>query len=154
MASQREVQRVRKLSQLMDTQFKVGGVRFGLDPILGLFPGIGDFVTSAVSFYLIHLAWQLKSPPILLFRMGINVLIDGLIDLIPFVGNFFDLFWRANERNLKLLENYISSPTRTERISYAVVVLIGLSLLATLILSVYLSFELLMAIWNALVPKT
>jgi len=142
------IQRVRKISRLLDTQFELRGIRFGIDPILGLFPGIGDLITSALSFYLIHLAWQLNAPPVLLLRMGVNVMIENLMDLIPFIGNVFDFFWKSNERNLRLLEKYLVNPKRSERVSYLVIILIGLLVLTVLILSFYFTFELLMAIWN------
>lgn len=152
--SAENLKRVRKVSRLLDTQFKFRGIRFGLDPVLGLFPGVGDLATSLMSFYLIHLAWQLKSPPVLLLRMGLNVLFDNFLDLIPLVGNLFDFFWRANERNLRLLEKYLENPVRTERVSYFVIVLIGIALLAAVILSFYLTLELLMAVWNFLLTGT
>lgn len=148
MSSSAHIQRVRKISRLLDTQFELRGIRFGIDPILGLFPGIGDLITSALSFYLIHLAWQLHAPPVLLFRMGLNVMMDNLMDLIPFIGNVFDFFWKSNERNLRLLEKYLVNPKRSERVSYLVIILIGLLVLTVLILSFYFTFELLMAIWN------
>ena len=148
MSPSAHIQRVRKISRLLDTQFELRGIRFGIDPILGLFPGIGDLITSALSFYLIHLAWQLNAPPVLLLRMGVNVMIENLMDLIPFIGNVFDFFWKSNERNLRLLEKYLVNPKRSERVSYLVIILIGLLVLTVLILSFYFTFELLMAIWN------
>lgn len=154
MNSQSDLKKVRRLARLLDSQFEVGGFRFGLDPILGLFPGVGDFITSLTSFYLIHLAWQLGSPPILLLRMGLNVLFDNVLDLVPFIGNLFDFVWRANTRNLRLLETYLQAPQRTERVSYPLMVLIGLSLLAALILSFYLTFELILAVWNLIITGT
>ena len=148
MNSGNDLKKIRQISKLLDSQFEFRGFRFGVDPLLGLIPGLGDFVTSLLSFYTIHLSWQMKCPPVLLFRMGVNVLLDNLIDLIPFLGNFFDFFWKANQRNLRLLEKYLENPRRTERVSYFIMVLIGVGLLACLILSLYLTFELLMAAWN------
>lgn len=154
MNSSRDLRHIRKVARLLDSQFEIRGIRFGLDPILGLFPGVGDFITSAMSFYLIHLAWQLHSPPVLLLRMGLNVLIDNLFDLIPLLGNLFDFVWKANEKNLRLLEKYLENPKRAERVSYLVIILIGLSLLAALIMGFYLTFELLMAVWNFILTGT
>lgn len=148
MKSSKDLKKVRQISRILDSQFEFRGFRFGLDPILGLVPGVGDLVTSLLSFYTIHLAWQLHCPPVLLFRMGLNVLIDNIIDLIPLVGNLFDFVWKANQKNLHLLERYLENPLRTERVSYLILILIGLGLLASLILSVYLTFEVLIAIWN------
>ncbi len=75
-------------------------------------------------------------------------MIENLMDLIPFIGNVFDFFWKSNERNLRLLEKYLVNPKRSERVSYLVIILIGLLVLTVLILSFYFTFELLMAIWN------
>jgi hypothetical protein len=91
----------------MDNLFRIPGVnwRFGLDPILGLVPGVGDLISTALSVYILLAAVQYGVPKITLLRMGLNIGLDLLIGAIPFVGDFFDFVWKANERNVELLRN-------------------------------------------------
>jgi hypothetical protein len=91
----------------MDSLFRIPGLnwRFGLDPILGLVPGVGDLVSTVLSVYILLAAVQYGVPKITLLRMGLNIGIDLLIGAIPFVGDFFDFVWKANERNVNLLRS-------------------------------------------------
>jgi Domain of unknown function (DUF4112) len=93
------------LARLMDTMFRVPGLgwRFGLDPILGLVPMVGDFIATAVSVYILLAALRYGVPKITLVRMGLNVGIDMVVGSVPFVGDLFDAYWKANVRNLQLL---------------------------------------------------
>jgi Domain of unknown function (DUF4112) len=94
----------------MDEQFVVPGtnIRFGWDTILGLFPGIGDALTSAISLLIVHHARQSGASPVLLARMIANVGLDFLLGSIPLVGDAFDLAWKANLKNARLLEQHWS----------------------------------------------
>lgn len=103
------------LSDLMDTRFRGPfGWRFGWDGLLGLVPVVGDVVTNCVSVYIVFRAAQLGCPPSVLLRMGINILIENLVDIIPFFGNLFDFLWKANTKNLKLVDQYLANPTRAQ----------------------------------------
>ncbi|MEX2015297.1 MAG: DUF4112 domain-containing protein [Candidatus Hydrogenedentales bacterium] len=99
------LRQVRALADLLDSKFAIPGTnfRFGLDPILGLIPGVGDAVSMALSAYIISQAQRLGLPRHVMARMVLNVLIDGLIGSIPLVGDVFDVLFKANRRNLKLL---------------------------------------------------
>ena len=93
------------LSKILDSQFKTPwGFRFGLDGLLGLIPGVGDFSTSALSLYIVFRAVQLGLPSTTLLLMLKNLAIENLVQAIPFLGNIFDFFWKANIRNLKLIQ--------------------------------------------------
>jgi hypothetical protein len=94
---------------LLDSAFVVPGtnIRFGLDAIVGLFPGIGDFLTSLVSLYIVHEARQLGAPAHLLVRMIANIAIDGIVGSAPLAGDIFDVMWRANRRNMALLYEHL-----------------------------------------------
>ena len=96
---------VERLSYWMDAWFEVPGtgLRFGLDPLVGLLPGIGDAVSTVVSLYIISLAGRCGLPRITLARMSLNVLIDMLLGAVPLVGDVFDVWWKANQKNAKLL---------------------------------------------------
>ena len=96
------------LTRLMDSQFRVPGtnLRFGLDGILGLIPGIGDLSTMAVSGFMLIIMAKKGASGLLLARMTLNVLLDFVIGSIPFVGDLFDFGFKANTRNMKLMHQY------------------------------------------------
>ena len=98
------------LAKLMDAQFLVPGTnfRFGLDGIIGLIPGAGDLSTFAVSAYLLTIMARNGASGFVLARMVVNVLIDAVFGMIPIVGDLFDIAFKANMRNLKLMkEHYV-----------------------------------------------
>jgi hypothetical protein len=94
-----------RLSWLMDDLIRIPGInwRFGLDALVGLVPGFGDTVTSLVSFYILASAVRYRVPKVTLLRMGLNIGIDYLVGSIPFVGDFFDAWWKSNQMNVALL---------------------------------------------------
>jgi hypothetical protein len=100
---------VQFLARIMDDQFFVPGtnIRFGLDSILGLFPGLGDVITSAVSLLIVHHAWQTGASPIVLARMLANIGLDFMLGAIPLVGDALDFAWKANRKNARLLEQHL-----------------------------------------------
>jgi hypothetical protein len=102
------IERLDKLAILLDTALVIPGtnLRFGLDGVIGLIPGIGDVVTTALSTYIIYEAHQLGAPRHLLMRMIANVALDGLVGAVPLVGDAFDVMWRANRRNMRLLRRW------------------------------------------------
>jgi hypothetical protein len=108
--SRRErVKRLESIAAVMDTAFVVPGtgIRFGFDGLVGLVPGIGDVVTTALSLYLVHEAWQLGAPKHLIGRMLANVALDGAIGAVPVAGDVFDVLWRANKRNMRMLREWM-----------------------------------------------
>ena len=104
------LQRLRRLTNLLDNAFLIPGTnwRIGLDPIIGLIPGAGDLVTTALSVYIVVEAHQLGARPGTMARMVLNVAIDFLGGAIPLVGDVFDAAWKCNVRNLSLLEAEIA----------------------------------------------
>ncbi len=104
------VARLDALATLLDTAFILPGtnVRFGFDALIGLVPGIGDAITTAISLYIVHEARQLGAPPHLILRMLANVVVDGLVGAVPLVGDAFDVLWRANRRNVRLLREWLA----------------------------------------------
>ena len=106
----------------MDTAFEVPGLgwRFGWDALIGLIPGAGDVATTAVSMYVIALAGRLGMPKILISRMALNVAIDMILGSLPLVGDLFDVWWKANQRNNALLKarlHEMPSEVRADRAS-------------------------------------
>jgi hypothetical protein len=90
-------------------------VTFGFDPILGLIPGLGDLTTPFFAALLLLHAVRLRIPRVVQVRMLINAAIDLAIGVIPFLGDFFDFGWKANVRNLALLERYARPGTTASR---------------------------------------
>lgn len=102
----------RALARLLDSAIRVPGtgIRFGLDSLLGVIPGLGDAAGAVFSGYLVLLAAQLGVPKPLIARMVANVAIDTVVGGIPVLGDLFDVAWKSNTRNLALLESYIGAP--------------------------------------------
>ena len=99
---------LRKWAVLLDSAFRVPGtnMRFGLDPIAGLVPGIGDLVTGFFSVMILLHALRLRVPKVIVARMLLHVGIDVLVGAVPLAGDLFDAGFKANLRNLALLEQY------------------------------------------------
>jgi hypothetical protein len=102
------------LSHLLDDCFRIPGteIRFGLDGIVGLVPAIGDVLTGLASCILIFAAWVRGVPYVTLARMAVNLALDVVIGAVPFLGDAFDIAWKANRRNYKLLIRHIEHPRR------------------------------------------
>ena len=113
------VQRLRTLAHLLDDSLRVPGTgfRFGLDALIGLVPGVGDTAGAAISAYVLLEAGKLGVPRATLLRMAGNVAIEAVVGTIPFLGDLFDAGWKANLRNLRLLEAHLANPVHTERAS-------------------------------------
>jgi hypothetical protein len=125
--------RLRRVGWLLDNAIPIPGTRFrlGIDQIIGLVPGIGDLIGGALSLYIIVEAWRLGVPRGLLVRMGWNVAIDTLVGEIPILGDLFDIGFKANIRNLALLDGFAQRPAEVRRTSRRFVALLvaGLVLL-------------------------
>ena len=95
-------------ARLLDSQFRIPGttIRFGVDPILSLIPGLGDLTSPVFTVLLLARAIGRGVPKIVMMRMAMNAAIDALLGAVPVLGNIGDIFWRANTRNLTLLERY------------------------------------------------
>jgi hypothetical protein len=102
------------LAHILDDCFRIPGteIRFGIDGIIGLVPGLGDVITGLASCILIFAAWVRRVPYITLARMVVNLGIDVLIGAIPFLGDAFDIAWKANRRNYELLVRHIEHPRK------------------------------------------
>jgi hypothetical protein len=101
--------RIRKLTRLMDTAFRIPGIglRVGWDPIIGLIPGAGDLVSTALSAYIIYLAARFRLPAKALGWMIFNITLEGVVGTIPFAGDLFDAWYKSNLRNLAILEQHL-----------------------------------------------
>lgn len=102
------LERLDWLANLMDAAIVIPGTRItvGLDALIGLAPGIGDTVTTLISLWMVKEAHELGAPKHLIVRMVGNVALDGLVGAVPLVGDAFDVMFRANRRNMKLLREH------------------------------------------------
>jgi hypothetical protein len=138
-------ERARAITRLLDTLFRVPGtrIRFGLDPLLGLIPGVGDVAGTVLSSYIIAEAIRAGASGPVLARMVLNMGIDTLVSAIPFLGDLFDVGWRANSRNLGLLQGHLADPQRTTAASRAFVAGVLVAVAGLIIGTAYLALVML-----------
>jgi hypothetical protein len=146
--------RLRALTRLMDQAFGVPGTkwRFGLDALFGLVPGLGDVAGGVIAVYALHVARQLRAPPAIQLHMLTNIAIDASIGTIPIIGDLFDFVFKAQTRNLALLDGWLKSPHEVTQRSRRGLLLVPLAIVlvfATLtILGLWLLFILLHALFT------
>ena len=111
------IARLDKLATLLDVAFRIPFTRFrfGVDGLIGLAPGFGDLVTTGLSLWIVYEAHQLGVPKHVLVRMLGNVAIDGMIGVVPVAGDVFDVLWRANKRNVRILREHLERDERDGR---------------------------------------
>ena len=99
-----------QLSHLMDGLFRIPGTgwRVGLDAVVGLIPGVGDFATTAVSIYILAAGVRYRVPKVTLLRMAANIGVDYLLGAVPVVGDLFDAAWKSNQMNVELVRRRAS----------------------------------------------
>ena len=132
------------LAKLMDAQFRIPGteIRFGLDAIIGLLPGVGDLSTFAVSGYMLMIMSRNGASGFVMARMILNVLIDAIFGMIPILGDIFDVAFKANIRNINLMrEHYVEGRHRGGAWKVFVPLLVGLFIIIAGIC--WLTYELL-----------
>lgn len=103
---ERKIKTAKFLAKLLDNQFEVGGVRFGLDPILDIIPYFGDIAGAALSLYILNIAREVGVSKIDIMKMIGNIVIDFIVGFIPLLGVIFDVIYKANAKNVVILEKY------------------------------------------------
>ena len=126
----RGLERLRLVTQLFDQAFTIPGTkwRFGLDALFGLVPGLGDIAGGIVAVYALRVARSLRAPTEIQLHMLSNIALDALVGMIPLLGDLFDFAFKAQTRNLVLLERWLESPQRQTRRSKRGLVLIPLAI--------------------------
>lgn len=146
------LRQLRWWADLLDARFTIPGtnVRFGIDPILSLLPGLGELASPAFTVLLLVQGLHQRVPKVVLIKMVLNALIDALIGAIPIAGTVGDIFWRANTANLALLERHAIPGRAPDRADYVFVWvaagLLGLLVAIPVFISVWLMTVLLSAI--------
>jgi hypothetical protein len=137
-----------RMVRFLDDGFTVPGTKFrmGFDAILGLVPGIGDAVTTASSVALLWVAWKRELPYPVMVRMVGNLAIDAIVGAVPILGDLFDLVFKANRRNLDLIEQYSGGKRDVTRSARVFLVLLAAGVVAILVTSIVLSVLLLRAL--------
>ncbi|MEP6990553.1 MAG: DUF4112 domain-containing protein [bacterium] len=139
--------RARVLARALDSAVGVPGTRFrvGLDPLLGLVPGLGDLAGAALSGYIVLVGIQLGASRSLVLRMVANVAIDTLVGSVPVLGDLFDAGWKSNNRNVALIERHVAAPQSTRRASR--MLFVGVLLLLVLLAGAGLALTILGIRW-------
>lgn len=106
--------RLKRLARLMDSEFALPGVgfRFGLDPLIGVVPIAGDVVSAGVSAFIVWEAHKFRLPRAVILQLSLNVIIDLAIGEIPALGDIFDFAFKANDRNIRLIERALVERAR------------------------------------------
>ncbi len=145
------IERLNRFAWLLDNSIRIPGTdfRIGLDPLIGLVPGIGEAIGGLLSMYIISEAARARLPASILARMGFNVALEVLIGAIPIVGDIFDMTWKANARNARLIEKYAASSKQTEAYSRLMVFAIGAVLFFAAAASIYVGFLIFRQLWIA-----
>jgi hypothetical protein len=133
---------------LLDSRFVVPGtsIRFGLDPLLAVVPGVGDLASPVFTVVLLVQGLHQRVPHVIMLRMVANALFDALIGMVPVGGPVADIFWRANARNLALLERHArpgQPPTRADyAFLFAVAAVFGVLAMIPVLLGIWLTLVL------------
>jgi len=146
------IENLEALARIMDAAFEVPGlgIRFGLDALIGLLPGIGDTLSAVISMYLIRAATQLGVPRVTVMRMGLNVATDAMLGSVPLIGDLFDVGWKANVKNVELLRRHLETTPveqrRARRGDWLVVGAASLVVIAALVAAASIAFLLIAAL--------
>jgi hypothetical protein len=128
------LRRVRAVAVVLDDAIRVPGtnIRFGIDPLVGLIPGLGDLLGGAASAYIIPEAARAGASGSVLIRMAVNVGVDTIVGGVPLLGDLFDFAWKSNARNVRLLARHVEAPVKTKRASMVLVaaLIAGIALVA------------------------
>lgn len=136
------LRRLRSLSWFLDRSIPLGKYRVGVDPILGLIPGAGDWIGALLSFYVLYEGARLGMPTPVLVRMGGNILVETVVGAVPFLGDLFDFVWQANTKNLALIERHYrpelrGRPMRRIGLTLLLFLMLVLCLIAALFYGVF-----------------
>lgn len=150
--SESKLSRLRSLSNLLDNAIPIPGTsyRIGIDPLLGLLPGAGDYVGAAFSAYIVIQAARLGASKATLSRMVLNIILDTVVGNVPLLGDLFDATWKANRKNTALLETHLNSPQTRSQVDWWFIILLLAVLLLVVTATVALSVGVLRLLLQAI----
>ena len=141
------------LAKILDTTVKIPGTPFylGLDPLLGLIPGIGDMIANLIGTVILILAARLRVPQIVIARMSLNHLLNGTIGAIPILGDLFSIWFRSHARNAELLRRAATEPHRETQQARLYVAGIIAGTVVLLLLAIAAVLWIVVKLWAAIV---
>ncbi len=147
------LQRLRNLSNLLDNAIPIPGTdyRIGIDPILGLIPGGGDTIAAVLSAYIVIEAARLGLPRESLIRMVFNLIVDTALGSLPFLGDIFDATWKANVKNLALIESHLALPQKSKKVDRVFLIFLIIVLMLIVMIVTFISvvlFRLILGLVN------
>lgn len=148
MDDQNQFKGLNRLAKLMDAQFTIPGttIRFGFDALIGLIPGAGDLSTFAISGYMLFIMARNGASGFVLARMVLNIVIDAIVGAIPILGDIFDVAFKANMRNMRLMNEHYKEG-RHKGSAWKLIIPVLIILLAIIIGIIWLVYKLLIMVF-------
>ena len=148
---QRARKRLERVAWYLDNSIPIPGLeaRIGIDGLIGLLPGVGDTLGALLSSYLLGEAARLGAPKSVLLKMAFNIALDALVGAIPVLGDLFDFVWKANQRNVELLNQYLDRPRKTVVSSRIFAWILAVALIGLVIFIGWLGYLVIRALWTA-----
>ncbi len=138
-------ERLGSLAWILDSSIRLpGGFRIGLDGLIGLIPGFGDVASAVLSGYIVFEAARLGASTGVLMRMLGNIALEMLVGVVPLLGDVFDFAFKANVRNVALLDRYLETPRRGARSNRALVIVLLVAIALLMVLSIWLTVQVLL----------
>lgn len=141
--------KLNRLAWILDSTFRIPGtqIRFGLDGLIGLIPGIGDAAGAVISSHILTQSAQMGVPKSILLKMAFNIGLDAILGIIPVLGDVSDFMWKANQRNVQLLNDYLEQPEKTVIHSRFFVGILGLIAFSGVVMISILGFLVMRWLW-------
>jgi len=148
---QRAKKRLERVAWYLDNSIPIPGLdaRIGIDGLIGLLPGIGDTLGALLSSYLLGEAARLGAPKSVLVKMAFNIALDALVGAIPVLGDLFDFVWKANQRNVDILNQYLDRPRKTVVTSRIFAWVLAVALVGFVIFTGWFGYLVIRALWAA-----
>ena len=128
--------RLKRLSERLDDTFTIPGTKYkiGIEALIGAVPIIGDLIGGILASYIMYSGMKMGAPPQIIARMAVNIAIDFTIRSIPIIGDLFDLVWKANKKNVELIEDATLDDKEEQKLNYLIITALILVLLGILLL--------------------
>jgi|TARA_B100001758_G_scaffold224572_1_gene216049 hypothetical protein len=128
--------RLKRLSERLDNTFTIPGTKYkiGIEALIGAVPIIGDLIGGILASYIMYSGMKMGAPPRIIARMAVNIAIDFAIGSIPIIGDLFDLVWKANRKNVELIEDATLDDKEEQKLNYLIITALILVLLGILLL--------------------
>ena len=128
--------RLKRLSERLDDTFTIPGTKYkiGIEALIGAVPIVGDLIGGILTSYIMYSGMKMGAPPRIIVRMAVNIAIDFAIGSIPIIGDLFDFVWKANKKNVELIEDATLDDKEEQKLNYLIITALILVLLGILLL--------------------